>query len=191
MSGCDIRLCLLFRPKTVHCSTKNAYTIEITFPAYVPCLAYCIHCNKCLVYCIHCVICLVYCIHCSTCLVYCIHCIICLVYCIHRIKCLIGCMHCIICLVYWMHYIICLVHYIHCIISLVYCIHCIICLVYCIQCIIKCQEFLDYFCLPPILSSRDKERTLIVYRVLLPDQTLFVALPPPSLFIVPCHIVFT
>jgi len=31
-------LCLLFRPKTVHCSTKNAYTSEITFLALVPCL---------------------------------------------------------------------------------------------------------------------------------------------------------
>ena len=30
-------LCLLFRPKTVHCSTKNAYTSEITFLALVPC----------------------------------------------------------------------------------------------------------------------------------------------------------
>ena len=29
-------LCLLFRPKTVHCSTKNAYTSEITFLALVP-----------------------------------------------------------------------------------------------------------------------------------------------------------
>ena len=34
MSGCDIRL--LFRPKRVHCSTKNAYTSEITFLALVP-----------------------------------------------------------------------------------------------------------------------------------------------------------
>jgi len=30
-------LCLLFRPKTVHCSTKNACTSEITFLALVPC----------------------------------------------------------------------------------------------------------------------------------------------------------
>ena len=29
-------LCLLFRPKIVHCSTKNAYTSEITFLALVP-----------------------------------------------------------------------------------------------------------------------------------------------------------
>ena len=29
-------LCLLFRPKTVHCSTKDAYTSEITFLALVP-----------------------------------------------------------------------------------------------------------------------------------------------------------
>ena len=29
-------LFLPFRPKTVHCSTKNAYTIEITFLALVP-----------------------------------------------------------------------------------------------------------------------------------------------------------
>ena len=29
-------LCLLFRPQTVHCSTKNAYTSEITFLALVP-----------------------------------------------------------------------------------------------------------------------------------------------------------
>ena len=29
-------LCLLFRPKTIHCSTKNAYTSEITFLALVP-----------------------------------------------------------------------------------------------------------------------------------------------------------
>ena len=29
MSGCEIR------PKTVHCSTKNAYTSEITFLALV------------------------------------------------------------------------------------------------------------------------------------------------------------
>jgi len=28
-------LCLLFRPKTVHCSTKNTYTSEITFLALV------------------------------------------------------------------------------------------------------------------------------------------------------------
>ena len=32
MSG----LCLLFRPKRVHCSTKDAYTSEITFLALVP-----------------------------------------------------------------------------------------------------------------------------------------------------------
>ena len=31
-------LCLLFRPKTVHCSTKDAYTSEITSLALVPCL---------------------------------------------------------------------------------------------------------------------------------------------------------
>ena len=31
-------LCLLFRPKTVHCSTKHAYTCEITFLALVPCI---------------------------------------------------------------------------------------------------------------------------------------------------------
>ena len=30
-------LCLFFRPKTVHCSTKNAYTSEITFLALYPC----------------------------------------------------------------------------------------------------------------------------------------------------------
>ena len=30
-------LCLLFRPRTEHCSTKNAYTSEITFLALVPC----------------------------------------------------------------------------------------------------------------------------------------------------------
>ena len=29
-------LCFLFRPKTVHCSTKNTYTSEITFLALVP-----------------------------------------------------------------------------------------------------------------------------------------------------------
>ncbi len=29
-------LCLLFRPKTVHCSSKNAYSSEITFLALVP-----------------------------------------------------------------------------------------------------------------------------------------------------------
>ena len=29
-------MCLLFRQKTVHCSTKNAYTCEITFLAFVP-----------------------------------------------------------------------------------------------------------------------------------------------------------
>jgi len=29
-------LCLLFCPKTVHCSTKNAYTSEITFLALQP-----------------------------------------------------------------------------------------------------------------------------------------------------------
>ena len=29
-------LCLLFRPKTAHCSTKNAYTSEISFLALVP-----------------------------------------------------------------------------------------------------------------------------------------------------------
>ena len=29
-------LCLLFLPKTVHCSTKNAYTSKITFLALVP-----------------------------------------------------------------------------------------------------------------------------------------------------------
>ena len=29
-------LFLLFHPKTVHCSTKNAYTSEITFLALVP-----------------------------------------------------------------------------------------------------------------------------------------------------------
>ena len=29
-------LCLLFRPKTVHCSTKNTYTSEITFLALLP-----------------------------------------------------------------------------------------------------------------------------------------------------------
>ena len=29
-------LCLLFHPKTVHCSTKNVYTSEITFLALVP-----------------------------------------------------------------------------------------------------------------------------------------------------------
>ena len=38
MSGCDIRLVFyFFRPKTVHCSTKNAYTSEITFLALHPC----------------------------------------------------------------------------------------------------------------------------------------------------------
>ena len=43
MSGCDTSvLCLLFRPKTVHCSTKNAYTSEITFLALVPCPPPCI-----------------------------------------------------------------------------------------------------------------------------------------------------
>ena len=36
MSGCGIRLLFTFRPKTVHCSTKNAYTSEITFLALVP-----------------------------------------------------------------------------------------------------------------------------------------------------------
>ena len=30
-------LCLLFHPKTVHCSTKNTYTSEITFLALVHC----------------------------------------------------------------------------------------------------------------------------------------------------------
>ena len=30
-------LCLLFPQKTVHCSTKNAYTSEITFLALHPC----------------------------------------------------------------------------------------------------------------------------------------------------------
>ena len=30
-------LCLLFRPQTVHCSTKYPYTSEITFLALVPC----------------------------------------------------------------------------------------------------------------------------------------------------------
>ena len=30
-------LCLLFHPETVHCSTKNAYTTEITLLALVPC----------------------------------------------------------------------------------------------------------------------------------------------------------
>ena len=29
-------LCLLFRPKTVHCSAKNSYTSEISFLALVP-----------------------------------------------------------------------------------------------------------------------------------------------------------
>ena len=38
MSGWTSVLCLLFRPKTVHCSTKNVYTSEITFLALVPCL---------------------------------------------------------------------------------------------------------------------------------------------------------
>ena len=33
MSGCDIRLVFTFRPETVHCSTKDAYTSEITFLA--------------------------------------------------------------------------------------------------------------------------------------------------------------
>ena len=39
-------LCLLFRPKTVHCSTKNAYTSEITFLALHPWYQkYCNHAN--------------------------------------------------------------------------------------------------------------------------------------------------
>ena len=35
-------LCSLFRPKTVHCSTENAYTSEITFLALVPWLYHCL-----------------------------------------------------------------------------------------------------------------------------------------------------
>jgi len=31
MSDFDIRLCLHYRPETVHCSTKDAYSSEITF----------------------------------------------------------------------------------------------------------------------------------------------------------------
>ena len=31
-------LCLHYRPETVHCSTKDAYTYEITFLALHPCL---------------------------------------------------------------------------------------------------------------------------------------------------------
>ena len=40
MSGCDMAvtsvLCLHYRPETVHCSTKDAYTSEITFLALLP-----------------------------------------------------------------------------------------------------------------------------------------------------------
>ena len=40
MSGCDTAvtsvLCLHYRPETVHCSTKDAYTSEITFLALLP-----------------------------------------------------------------------------------------------------------------------------------------------------------
>ena len=39
-------LCLLFRPKTVHCSTKNAYTSEITFLALHPWLDQCYYFTK-------------------------------------------------------------------------------------------------------------------------------------------------
>ena len=36
MPGCDISvLCLLFSPETVHCSTKNAYTSEITITLWL------------------------------------------------------------------------------------------------------------------------------------------------------------
>ena len=36
MSGCDIRLVFICPLKTVHCSTKHAFTSEITFLALVP-----------------------------------------------------------------------------------------------------------------------------------------------------------
>ena len=36
MSGCDISLVLHYRSETVHCSTKDAYTSEITFLALQP-----------------------------------------------------------------------------------------------------------------------------------------------------------
>ena len=37
MSGCDIFLCLHYRPETVHCSIKDAHISEITFLALLPC----------------------------------------------------------------------------------------------------------------------------------------------------------
>ena len=41
MSGCKVTsvLCLHYRPETVHCSTKDVYNSEITFPTLHPCFS--------------------------------------------------------------------------------------------------------------------------------------------------------
>ena len=38
MSGFDIRLVFTLAPETVHCSTKDVYTSEMTFLALHPCV---------------------------------------------------------------------------------------------------------------------------------------------------------